>query len=328
MLEEAFMDPPTRRAQITAACEFLRDSDNPFRFRFLAIWVFLAGLTAAVVASQERKASRPTPAPGRSGFFSPEISAWIASQVAERFQSNNLLSNPELLDALQYHFGIVISADTLRHRIRSIKSVKSLLGIPTEAERVSVDGATLAEWYADLGRRIAGVPRQFVFNVDETGCGDFGDKRKTTVLVPSTYEARSVRIPVDRHGKRSTLTACIPADGYRARTFVIAERVTAEMELSYYGDNPSNVIIVTQANAFMTSRLFEVWAERAFFPAVEERRSDFNCTGKVVLLMDALGRITRKSSSRTAGTGTSTSCSWSPTARTTLSRSISLPSPR
>jgi hypothetical protein len=92
----------------------------------------------------------------------------------------------------------------------------------------------LAEWYADWGRRIAGVPRQFVFNVDETGRTDFGDKRETTVLVPSTCEGRSVRITVDRHAKRSTPTACIAADGYRARPFVIVEGHTAEMELSSY----------------------------------------------------------------------------------------------
>jgi hypothetical protein len=127
-----------------------RDSEDPFRFTYLAIGVFLGGMTAAVVASQERKANRPTRTPGRLGFFSPEISAWIGGQAAERFQSNNRLSYPRLLDALQYDFGIVISAAALRYRIRNIESVKSLLGIPTEAERVA-------------------VPRQFVFNVGETG---------------------------------------------------------------------------------------------------------------------------------------------------------------
>jgi hypothetical protein len=67
------------------------------------------------------------------------------------------------------------------------------------------------------------------------------------------------------------------------------EWLTAEMELSYYGYSASNVTIVMHANACMTSRLFEVWAERVFFPAVEERRSEFNYTGKMVLLMDGLG---------------------------------------
>jgi hypothetical protein len=65
-----------------------------------AIGVLLSGLTAAVVAIQERKASRPTRAPGPPGFFNPEISAWIAGQVTVRFQSDNPLSYPELPDAL------------------------------------------------------------------------------------------------------------------------------------------------------------------------------------------------------------------------------------
>jgi NADPH:quinone reductase-like Zn-dependent oxidoreductase len=49
------------------------------------------------------------------------------------------------------------------------------------------------------------------------------------------------------------------------------------------------ITIVTQANAFMTSRLFEMWAERVFIPAVQERREAFTYTGKVILLMDGLG---------------------------------------
>jgi hypothetical protein len=41
MLKEAFTDAPTRRAQIAAACKFLRDSEDPFRFIYLAIGEFL-----------------------------------------------------------------------------------------------------------------------------------------------------------------------------------------------------------------------------------------------------------------------------------------------
>jgi hypothetical protein len=64
------------------------------------------------------------------------------------------------------------------------------------------------------------MPCQFVFNVDDTGPSDFGDKWETMVVIPSTDEARLARIPADRHGKRSILTACLAADGYRTRPFV------------------------------------------------------------------------------------------------------------
>jgi hypothetical protein len=85
------------------------------------------------------------------------------------------------------------------------------------------------------------------------------------------------------------------------------ERVTAEMKLTYYGYNPSNVAIVSQTNAFTTWRLFEMCGESVFFPAVQERREAFTYTGKVVLLMDSLRFITRRSSSRTAENERSTS---------------------
>jgi hypothetical protein len=103
------------------------------------------GSEARVVRSLERKAIRLTRAPGRPGAFSPEISAWIEGVIAERFRSNNPVTYGEPLGVFEYHFSIVMSADTLRHRLRNIESVTSLLGIPMETERVAVDRAALAE---------------------------------------------------------------------------------------------------------------------------------------------------------------------------------------
>jgi hypothetical protein len=45
----------------------------------------------------------------------------------------------------------------------------------------------------------------------------------------------SVPVPVNRHTKRSTLTACIAADGYRMKPFVIVDRATVEAGVGLYG---------------------------------------------------------------------------------------------
>jgi hypothetical protein len=206
----------------------------------------------------------------------------------ERFEARNPITYAELLDCLQYHHGIVISADTLRHRMSAINSVKITRGIPMEAERVAVDPAVLTEWYKEQARRVEGVPRQFVFNVDETGCCDYADRREFRVLVPAACDALSIPVPVNRHSKRSRLTAWIAADGNRMRPFVIVERVTAERELADYGYDSSSVAMVSHENAFMTSRLFEKWGEDVFFPEVRELRVQFQHSGRVVLLMDGL----------------------------------------
>jgi hypothetical protein len=103
------------------------------------------------------------------------------------------------------------------------------------------------------------------------------------------YIHPSVPVPVDRHSKRSTLTACIAADGSRMKPFVIVQRATAEAELKHYGYEPSNVFLVSRENAFMTTRLFELWAREVFFPAIEVRRTEFQYTGRVLLLLYGLG---------------------------------------
>jgi hypothetical protein len=72
------------------------------------------------------------------------------------------------------------------------------------------------------------------------------------------------------------------------RPFVIVDRLTANKELAYYGYGESNVTLVSQDNAFMTSSLFEAWAKEVFFPAVEERRRQWNYNGTAVLLLDGL----------------------------------------
>jgi hypothetical protein len=105
------------------------------------------------------------------------------------------------------------------------------------------------------------------------------------------------------------------------------ERVTSEIEFGYYGYNASNVTIVTQANAFMTSRLFEVWAEPVCFPAVEERRNELSYTGKVVLLLDDLGAHHTEKFLQDCQERDIDVVVLVLIARTKLSRSISSPSP-
>jgi hypothetical protein len=49
------------------------------------------------------------------------------------------------------------------------------------------------------------------------------------------------------------------------------------------------VFLASQENAFMTTRLFELWAREVFFPAVAQRRAEIGYTGMVLLLLDGLG---------------------------------------
>jgi hypothetical protein len=51
-----------------------------------------------------------------------------------------------------------------------MKAVKTTLGRPMEVERVAVNPDEIHEWFDRLSSVVEGIPREFVLNMDETGC--------------------------------------------------------------------------------------------------------------------------------------------------------------
>jgi hypothetical protein len=47
---------------------------------------------------------------------------------------------------------------------------------------------------------------------------------------------------------------------------MIVDRVTMEADLALFGYSGDKVLMVTQQNAFMTTQLFDMWADQVFFP--------------------------------------------------------------
>jgi hypothetical protein len=73
------------------------------------------------------------------------------------------------------------------------------------------------------------------------------------------------------------------------KPFAIVNHATAEKEPQYCGNDVSHVTLKSQANAFMTTALFALWATILFFPTIEQRRTDIAYDSRVVLLKDGLG---------------------------------------
>jgi hypothetical protein len=70
---------------------------------------------------------------------------------------------------------------------------------------------------------------------------------------------------------------------------VIVDRATAEAEMGPSECDSSNVFLASQANAFVPTRLFELWVREVRFRAIAKRRAQFGYTGMALLLLDGLG---------------------------------------
>jgi hypothetical protein len=169
------------------------------------------------------------------------VQEWISDLIVARYEQQNPITSAELLDTLQYAHEIALSGDTRRHIVRGMPTVRSVIGIPTESERVAVSPGQIETWFDELELKIQGIPREFVFKRDETGCSEHPDRREVRALGPMCYARASLPVPMDRHSKRSTLTACIAADGFRAKPFIIVSRAATEAELRLDGYDRSNM---------------------------------------------------------------------------------------
>jgi hypothetical protein len=74
-------------------------------------------------------------------------------------------------------------------------SVKAIVGRPMEVERVAVSPDQISEWFDRLSSIVDGIPREFVFNMDETGCSDSTDSREVRVIAPIGYPEPWIAVP-------------------------------------------------------------------------------------------------------------------------------------
>jgi hypothetical protein len=77
--------------------------------------------------------------------------------VQSPFRERQPITYAEILDGLEYHYQVVLSGDSLRHIVRNMASIKSVVGTPMDSERVAVEPAAIDAWDEILGERLVGV---------------------------------------------------------------------------------------------------------------------------------------------------------------------------
>jgi hypothetical protein len=142
-----FVEGADRREQIVAVCKILWVADRRRQFTFEDVGKFFGGISGAMMDQRLQKAQEIRQASGRPRTFAAEAERWIETVVKERYDARAAFRSSESPDLLQY-----------RNHIRSMPSVRSVLGIPKEAERVAVLSEIFGEWYPAPATKIKGVP--------------------------------------------------------------------------------------------------------------------------------------------------------------------------
>jgi hypothetical protein len=281
-----FVEAPSLRHQAKILNDYLRSDTTDSLCTYHDLILILKLKNPASFRHQIVAAHHLSHRDGRPTLIHAEADEFLQKLFIQRYISKDSISIHETLDLLLDRFGLAISLDTFRHHLLRNKQLKIVTGVPIDSNRAEIDLKQIKTWYTELNDLLKTVPREFIFNVDESGCDEYVDSKNLSVIVPDEHQSKQVEIPVHRQTKRATLTACISADGSTLKPFVILPRETIDEEIYRAGYTPDKVIFFHHVHSFMTKRIFEQWMNNVFLPEIDSRRTRYNYFGPTILLLD------------------------------------------
>jgi hypothetical protein len=142
-----------------------------------------------------------------------DVRNWVTEVVHVRCAEHNPVTYAELLDGLEYDHGIIMSGDSLRHIVRSMTMLKSVVGIPKDSERPAVDAPEIDALYDILAEKLLGVSCKILFKVKDTGCSEHFESHEAKVVVAIDYLDPSIPVLVTaRLSDRRPRHASLPTD--------------------------------------------------------------------------------------------------------------------
>lgn len=214
----------------------------------------------------------------------------VSKYIHESFSNKDSTTIHTVLHYIYCKYNKLINSDSIVKLLNRYKIAVSILAKPIDSERLIVNVEDIKEYYSRLKSffKYHKVPDMMLINTDESGFQPFANAKPEYILVPPEHkDQKDLYYPVKRQVKRSTLVASVVADGTILENLIIISRKTIELELYYYGYRPQNGYhYVSQDNAFMTKEIWDHWAETILFPAVKQKRIDYQYSGPIVLLLD------------------------------------------
>ena len=289
LLDPDFFRADTFRAQCKRAYALI-NGGRPKRDRvpLKHFAAFLRVRSVSSVAAQLRSTDDTHVVHGRIAHLTDEdvgaVVAWVNASVDD---PRSLMTLDNIVERLWAERERLVTKECLRKHLSDAALTKTVTAFPMEVERLRVTADAMAAYFDTAERIVCGIPAAFVFNVDESGVQEYADARGVDVVVPVSFEGMTAHYGTRRNAYRSTLVACISADGSALPPLVVMKAKTVPERIVLDGWTADKVRFATSATGFVTQRIFDDWFESVFVAAVERRRVLHGAPAqRAVLLLD------------------------------------------
>ena len=227
-----FIEAPTRREQIGIAVDHLNvKAEHPFKWTQESIGE-LFGTSRTSIIKQYNKFNNGVKRNGAFSILTDDESVKLGQWIDEQILVKEYPTLDMIGDYISVNFKKEILPNTLWKVINErFTSYKFVDAVPLEEARYNVNPTDIDEYYRILEEKISGADFRFFFNIDKTGEDKYVDTYSVKVLVTSTTNPETVKLPVSRKQKRFTIIHTICTDGTFMNMYIVVPRVTIESDI-------------------------------------------------------------------------------------------------
>ena len=212
-----------------------------------------------------------------------DVKSWI--------QSNESPPKLRVLKSyIQNSFGKTIFYSSLQILLQRM-GYACVTAKPIEEKRYDVKNDDIVQFFKELKElEELRIPTFLTFNLDEEGHDSYVDSIEAKIIVPQekvkTDQHGEFFYPVDRKSNHTTFLACVTAAGQSLKPMIVTKRKTIEELLFLKQYDNSKLYLAYSNKGYITSELFNEWAQNVFEPFIRSIRDEKCYSGPGLLILD------------------------------------------
>jgi hypothetical protein len=255
------------------------------------IYAISLGNVRKIRCNARRRELNPSHRTGRPAALSEDQEVEIVQNLLRRASEGLFMKKSELLDEIERVYGKVLTFGWIHRFVtRHQDEIATGTVYPQEDPRLQIPRHFLDDYLALLREHVAGLNPHLVYNLDETGCSDWEERKSFDAIIPAALRHVNVHFGVTRRVKHQSMIVCISAAGDALCPLITtSDRSTLGVFRDGIEENV-DLRVHVGGSSYVDKEVFHAYIRDVLIPNIENFRSTSlvpNATA--VLLMNNCG---------------------------------------
>jgi transposase len=253
-----------------------------------SIYDISVGHVKKLLHAARRRKESPPPIRGRPPILTEDQERELVTLLSSTPPNRQFFTKRELLDEVERRYGKILTYGWVETFLaRHSEQITTATIHAQEDPRLQVPHEFLDAYLELVRRHVVGTNSRLVYNLDETGCSDWEERKNYHGIVPVELADDLIHFGVTRRIKHQTLLVCINAAGEMLCPLIIS---TDQSTMGVFRDGIEEGVdleVHIASSAYVDSEILCNYLRDVMIPKIDEFRETNGMVNEpAVLLMD------------------------------------------